>query len=222
MIDEIKKNKITAISSLNEVNLKEIIDVSNIKLPRFFNVKKALKNNYNHEYVKMLNLDINKKMKDLNLKERYLLEFLLKVFNEEIIVLELFINKELKEKIFDIIKKSNKTCVLLLNDLEDLKVADYVYLFKDNKLIEYKEINSEYVKIIGESINKALFPLKNMKIDHFNKDEIEFIYNGNINDLTPYLTKIKIESLEIRDLKLDEIYKYYYKKWYNKKVWKEK
>ena len=212
MIDEIKKNKITAILSLNEVNLKEIIDVSNIKLPRFFNVKKALKNNYNHEYVKMLNLDINKKMKYLNLKERYLLEFLLKVFNEEIIVLELFINKELKEKMFDIIKKSNKTCILLLNDLEDLKVADYVYLFKDNKLIEYKEINSKYVKITGESINKALFPLKNMKIDHFNKDEIEFIYNGNINDLTPYLTKIKIESLKIRDLKLEEIYKYYYKK----------
>ncbi len=210
------ENKITMIVGLNKEEnalfLNEFIkenNLLNVKFSTRSKVKKVLKNNYNHEYVKLLNIDTSKRIRELSRKEEDLVAFLVGIFNDNIIALD---ESVIDEKVIEIIKKSNKTAVIFFSNLDDIEIADSVYLLKDSKLFEYKPIKSKYVRITGEGISKSTFPLKNMKIDYFNSKEIEFVYSGDINELLPYLVEIKITNLEIRDLKLAEIYKYYYKK----------
>ena len=201
------RNKIRYVDKLPELN--------------FLKVKTVLHKNKNHEYVKMLALNVNKRINNLNYNETRKLLFLLSVFTDkEIIILDeplLLVEDSTKAVMIEIIAKLNKTFLISFDKLSEAKnICDRYAIIKDYKVVEIKDNKKEQtflrVSIKAKNIDKSTLPLKNMKINYFDHDEIDFIYKGNVNDLLPYLVDIKMDFLEIHTADLEDLYKYYLKK----------
>ena len=187
----------------------------------FLKVKTFLSKNKNHEFVKRLDLDINKRVSELNYNETRKLLFLLSIFtNKNIIILDeplLLVERNTKKTMLEIISEIDKTFLISFDNLEEARIiCDRYAIVKDYKIIEVKEnkkeINSLNVLIEAKDIDKAILPVKNMKIAYFSHDEIDFIYKGDINELLKYLVDIEIDCLEIRSADLEDLYKYNTKK----------
>lgn len=187
----------------------------------FLKVKTFLSKNKNHEFVKRLDLDINKRVSELNYNETRKLLFLLSIFtNKDIIILDeplLLVERNTKKTMLEIISEIDKTFLISFDNLEEARIiCDRYAIVKDYKIIEVKEnkkeINSLNVLIEAKDIDKAILPVKNMKIAYFSHDEIDFIYKGDINELLKYLVDIEIDRLEIRSADLEDLYKYNTKK----------
>ncbi len=90
-------------------------------------------------------------------------------------------------------------------------------MIKDGKLQfvkSMKEINSENFKIItlvGRNYKKLKLPIKDIVIKKHEKNNITFIYKGNINDLLKLLIEVELENVLIEDPTLDEIFLSYYR-----------
>ena len=186
----------------------------------FLKVKTVLCKNKNHEYVKKIGLNINKRISDLNYNETRKLLFLLSIFtNKEIIILDepmLLVEHDTKKVMLEIIASLNKTILISFDNIAESKIiCDRYAIVKEFKIVEIcknnKDIGLLSCKVKAKNIDKASLPLKNMKIDYFSHNEIEFVYNGDINDLIKCLSNIKIDFLEIKESGLEEIYKYYLK-----------
>ena len=184
---------------------------------QFLKVKTFLRGNSKHEYVKKLDLDINKRIKDLNYTETRKFLFLRAIFTDKkVIILDeplLLIEKSVKKVMLEIIKKLNKTIIITFDNIYEANfICNRYAIVKNHKIIEVKnnDMLSKYlyVKIKAKNIDKASLPLKNMKINFFNHNEIEFLYDGDINDLIKCLVKIEINYLEIKEATLEELSKY--------------
>ncbi len=213
---------ICLIDSENDM-LKQIASSNKIanyveNLPKInFKVKTLLRKNSNHKYVDELNLNINKRIKELNIIEKKKLLFLVSIFTQkEVIILDeplLLLNKKDKSNMINIIRNLNKCVIVKLNNIRDAKLlCDRAVLVKNNKYFDFDlKSNYKWIKIKAENINKVKLPLKNMKIDSFDQNQVEFIYNGEINELFNSVKDIKILDIEIRECELEEIIKIYLK-----------
>ena len=192
------------------------------KLPwyTFIKVKTLLGKNAKQNYVKELDLDVNKRIYDLSYNDTRKLLFLLSIFTDkEIIILDeplLLVENGTKKVMLEIIKKLNKTILVSFDNIREAKLICSRYaIVKNYKIVEVKENkkSNDYlaINIKAKDIDKATLPLKNMKINYFSHDEIDFIYKGDINELVKHLVNIKIDALEIRPAELEDLYKYYYK-----------
>lgn len=193
------------------------------KLPElnFLKVKTYLGKNRNHEYVKKLDLDVNKRIYDLNYNDTRKFMFLRSIFtNKDIIILDeplLLVEDSTKKAMLEIISGINKTFLISFDNLVEAKlICDSYAIIKDYKVVEIKENKKEHniynVVIKASNIDKALLPLKNMKVNYFSNNEIEFAYKGDINELIKCLVDIKVDFLEIKTADLETLYKYYLKK----------
>lgn len=193
------------------------------KLPElnFLKVKTYLGKNKNHEFVKKLDLDINKRISDLNYSETRKFLFLRSIFTDKkIIILDeplLLVENNVKRVMLEIIAGINKTFLISFDNLNEAKlICDYYAIIKDYKVVDIKKNKKEQdvynVIIKAANIDKSSLPLKNMKVNYFSSDEIDFVYKGDINELLKYLVDIKIDFLEIRTADLEDLYKYYLKK----------
>ena len=216
----VDSGRTTMLRKIYERNSSKISYVDKLPWFQLFKVKTVLKKNYNYEYVKRLDLNVNKRINDLNYNETRKLLFLMSVFtNKEIIILDeplLLVEDGTKKVMMEIIKELKKTILISFDKIKEAKMICNRYaIIKNFKIVEVKEVNEnkDYlaISIKAKNIDKASLPLKNMKISYFSHDEIEFIYKGNINDLLKYLVDIKIDLLEIKTSELEDLYKYYYK-----------
>ena len=216
----VDSGRTTMLRRIYEKNSSKINYVDELPWCHLFKVKTVLKKNYNHKYVKKLDLDINKRIRDLNYNETRKLLFLMSIFTKkDIIILDeplLLVESDTKKVMMEIIKELAKTILISFDKIREAKlICNRYIIIKNYKIVELKNVKESKdllaITIKAKNIDKASLPLKNMKINYFSHDEIEFIYKGNINDLLKCLVDIKIESLEIKTSELEDLYKYYYK-----------
>lgn len=190
------------------------------KMPKFnFKVKTVLKKNFDHKYVRKLNLNIEKRISQLNYTETRKLLFLLSIFTKkEVIILDdplLLIDQDTKKEMIGIIKELGKTVIISLDNTTEAEVVcNRFAIIKEYRVVEVTSNDDDFkftvVTIEAKDIDKKKLPLKEMKIKNFNHDMMEFIYKGDINNLLKYLVDIEIKSLQIRESNLEELYKYYF------------
>ncbi len=221
LVGLVDSGRTTILKNIYKKNKSMIRYVDQLPELNFLKVKTYLCKNKNHAYVKKLDLNVNKRISDLNYNDTRKFLFLLSIFTDKpIIILDeplLLVEDSTKEAMLEIISKIDKTFLISFDNLSEAKlVCDQYAIIKEYKVVDIqknkKDQNMHHVIIKGDDVNKALLPLKDMKVGNFDSNEIEFIYKGDINELLKYLVDIKIKSLEIRSVDLEDLYKYYIKK----------
>ena len=216
----VDSGRTTILKKIYKANKSRINYVDELPELTFLKVKTFLGKNKNHEYVKKLDLDINKRINDLNYNETRKFLFLRSIFTtKEIIILDeplLLVENSTKKVMLEIIKEIKKTFLISFDNLTEAKIiCDRYAIIKDYKIAQIiknkKEQDTLNVLLKAPNIDKASLPLKDMKINHFTHDEIEFIYKGDINKLLKYLVDINISFLEVKSATLEDLYKYYLK-----------
>ncbi len=221
LVGLVDSGRTTMLKNIYKKNKSSIRYVDELPELNFLKVKTYLCKKRDHEYVKKLDLNINKRICDLNYNETRKFLFLLSVFTDKpVIILDeplLLVEDSTKQAMLQIISKMDKTFLISFDNLAEAKlICDQYAIIKDYKVIDVqknkKDQNMHHVIITGDDVNKGLLPLKDMKVGKFNSKEVEFIYKGDINELLKYLVDIKIKTLEIRSVDLEDLYKYYIKK----------
>ncbi len=173
------------------------------------------------ELVKLLDIDITKKIKELsfgNLKKVGIVNALM--HEPKLLILDEPTSglDPLKQKIFYNLLKEEKnkgtTIFFSSHNLEEVKkVCDKIAFIKDGKIILNKsidELNKDNYLIVTICSND----IKKMKFnDILEKDDnyIKFIYKKSINHLIQELSKYNIEKLNIEKPTLEDIFITYYK-----------
>ncbi len=194
---------------------------------------------YNNKYfnnglkiAKRLALDTNKIINELSFGNLKKLGIVLALMhNPQFIILDeptSGLDPLMQNEFFDILeeeKEKGKTIFFSSHNLPEIKkICDRVAIIKDGKIVDTISIkdltNYDFciVTIKAPNIKKVNLPLKNMQVRTMAKDEINFIYKGNINDLISILKDIKLDKLLIEESTIEDIFLHYYKEDYNDKV----
>ena len=177
-----------------------------------------------NELVKLLKIDINKKIGDLSLGNQKKVGIVLALMHEpKILILDeptSGLDPIMQNTFHDILKKEKEkgTTILysshILNEVSN--ICDRVGFIKDGKIIKEDTINNikrdnyTYLKIKSEEIDKIKKEL-NLKVYKENEKEIIFINNLKPNDLIKKLSKYDIDYLTIEEISLEDLFINYYK-----------
>ena len=176
------------------------------------------------ELVKLLKIDINKKIEDLSLGNLKKVGIVLALMHEpEILILDEPTSglDPIMQNIFHelLLKEKEKGTTILYSShvlSEVSNICDKVGFIKDGKIIKEDSIenirkeNYTYLKIISKDINKIKKDLK-LKIYKESNNEIVFINNMDFNTLINKLSKYNIEHLLIEEIPLEDLFMNYYK-----------
>lgn len=176
------------------------------------------------ELVKLLKIDINKKIEDLSLGNLKKVGIVLALMHEpEILILDEPTSglDPIMQNIFHelLLKEKEKGTTILYSShvlSEVSNICDKVGFIKDGKIIKEDSIESirkenyTYLKIISKDINKIKKDLK-LKIYKESNNEIVFINNMDFNTLISKLSKYNIEHLLIEEIPLEDLFMNYYK-----------
>ena len=177
-----------------------------------------------NELVKLLKIDLNKKIEDLSLGNLKKVGIVLALMHSpEIIILDEptsgldpimqkeFHNLLLKEK------EKGTTIIYSSHVLNEVSnICDRVGLIKDGKIIKedtmenIKKDNFTYLKIVSPDINKIKKEL-DLKVYKEENNETIFMNNLKPNELLPKLNKYKIDHLLIEEVPLEDLFINYYK-----------
>ena len=181
-------------------------------------------NKRKNELVKLLKIDLNKKIEDLSLGNLKKVGIVLALMHSpEIIILDEptsgldpimqkeFHNLLLKEK------EKGTTIIYSSHVLNEVSnICDRVGLIKDGKIIKedtmenIKKENFTYLKIVSPDINKIKKEL-DLKVYKEENNETIFMNNLKPNELLPKLNKYKIDHLLIEEVPLEDLFINYYK-----------
>ena len=177
-----------------------------------------------NELVKLLKIDINKRIGDLSLGNQKKVGIVLALMHEpKILILDeptSGLDPIMQNTFHDILKKEKEkgTTILysshILNEVSN--ICDRVGFIKDGKIIKEDTINNikrdnyTYLKIKSEEIDKIKKEL-NLKVYKENEKEIIFINNLKPNDLIKKLSKYDIDYLTIEEISLEDLFINYYK-----------
>ncbi len=202
------------INLYENMKVKEIINYNN----NFYKkdcVTKAL------EFSKKLDLNINKKIKELSMGNLKKIGIVLSLMHEpDLIILDEPTNgldPLIQEKFIEIIKEEKKRGAAILfstHILSDVnKVCDRVILIKKGNIIEElaieKEGKQEVIIKSKKDVNHIKRELKNEKLN-IKDNVINFEYDGDINKLLKILNKYTLDSLIIENkLFEDKLIEYY-------------
>ena len=219
--DENIKKKIGYLPS--EINL-----YGDMTVKELFNYHKLFYNaNFDKrkkELVKLLKIDINKKIEDLSLGNLKKVGIVLALMHEpEILILDEPTSglDPIMQNVFHelLLKEKEKGTTILYSShilSEVSNICDRVGFIKEGKIIKEDSIenirkeNYTYLKIISKDINKIKKDLK-LKIYKESNNEIVFINNMNFNTLISKLSKYDIEHLLIEEIPLEDLFMNYYK-----------
>ena len=176
------------------------------------------------ELVKLLKIDVNKKIEDLSLGNLKKVGIVLALMHEpEILILDEPTSglDPIMQNIFHelLLKEKEKGTTILYSShvlSEVSNICDKVGFIKDGKIIKEDSIESirkenyTYLKIISKDINKIKKDLK-LKIYKESNNEIVFINNMDFNTLINKLSKYNIEHLLIEEIPLEDLFMNYYK-----------
>ena len=176
------------------------------------------------ELVKLLKIDINKKIEDLSLGNLKKVGIVLALMHEpQVLILDEPTSglDPIMQNIFHelLLKEKEKGTTILYSShvlSEVSNICDRVGFIKDGKIIKEDSIESirkenyTYLKIISKDINKIKKDLK-LKIYKESNNEIVFINNMDFNTLINKLSKYNIEHLLIEEIPLEDLFMNYYK-----------
>lgn len=201
----------------SDVRVKEIINYAK----SFF---KGISDEYIAKLCNELDINVDKKIGELSLGNKKKVAIIQAIIsNPKVIILDEPTNgldPLIQQKLFKILleeKNKGKTIFLSSHNLSEVeKFCDRVAVIKEGKIIDVLDL-SMLDRNIGKKISLKAENFDIKKIDGISQKvelqngEVEFIFNGDINDLILVLSKVNIEKLSIEDIKLEESFFHYYK-----------
>lgn len=177
------------------------------------------------ELSNIMNLDLNKKIEDLsfgNKKKVGIVQGLL--HSPKLIILDeptSGLDPLMQQTFFELLEEENKKGVTIfmsshiLNEVQ--RLCGRIAIIKNGKIVKTEKISelqgNNYKKIKLETISplpNELVSSSNITNLSENKNNYNFIYNGDINFLISQLSKIKIKNVVIDEPDLEEIFMHYY------------
>lgn len=178
------------------------------------------------DLAEILELDLNKKIDDLsfgNKKKVGIVQGLL--HSPDLIILDeptSGLDPLMQQKFFDLLFEENKRGATILMSSHILsevqRLCNRVAIIKDGKIIrvnkisDLKEESYKRIKLHTEQeadIEALSLPgVTDLKV---NKDEADFIYKGDINEIIKRISGIRLLNLTIVEPDLEEIFMHYYK-----------
>lgn len=215
------KEKIGYVPS--EINYYEDVKVKDI-LEYSCSFYKNIDNLYKNRIVEILDLDMDKKIRELSLgnKKKVAIAQCL-VYNPELIILDeptSGLDPLLQKKLFDLLmegKKSGKTILLSSHNLNEVEhLCDRVAIIKEGKIIDVLELDKEKEKFglvveLESDIKIDKLEAISEKILEKKGKYFKFIFKSDINILIKEISKYNINSLEIREQTLEDTFIEYYK-----------
>ena len=176
------------------------------------------------ELVKLLKIDLNKKIEDLSLGNLKKVGIVLALMHEpKILILDeptSGLDPIMQNVFHDLLLKEKEkgTTILysshILNEVSN--ICDRVGLIKDGKIIKedkmdnIKKDNYTYLRISSKEIEKIKKEIK-LKIYKETDNEVIFINNLKSNELITRLSKYNIDNLLIEEVPLEDLFINYYK-----------
>lgn len=108
-------------------------------------------------------------------------------------------------------RKRGSTILMTSDNIEDAKkYCNKISIIKDGEILISNSVQN-LSKIIGQRVSikgiNTIPPLKGISDPYVFENTITFLYRGNTHDLINYLSRFPIESLNIDEPEIDEIYK---------------
>ena len=186
----VDSGRTTMLRKIYERNSSKISYVDKLPWFQLFKVKTVLKKNYNYEYVKRLDLNVNKRINDLNYNETRKLLFLMSVFtNKEIIILDeplLLVEDGTKKVMMEIIKELKKTILISFDKIKEAKMICNRYaIIKNFKIVEVKEVNEnkDYLAISIKAKKGFIYPTDYLYAN--DNENNNWLNTGKLRTITP-------------------------------------
>lgn len=177
------------------------------------------------ELVDIMELDINKRIRDLSLGNKKKVGIVQGLMHEpRLIILDeptSGLDPLMQQRFFDLIMEENKkgTTVLfsshILNEVQ--KLSTRVGIVKEGRLIKLEDMTTlrekNYKRVMLESttpIDENYFHINGTKDFKTVGEKLSFLYSGDINQLTHKLSNLDIHNLLIEDPDLEDIFMHYY------------
>lgn len=178
-----------------------------------------------NELASLLELDLDRKIEDLsygNRKKVGIIQALL--HSPKLIILDeptSGLDPFIQQKFFDLLRKEKEkgTTIFFSSHVlsEVQKICDKVAIIKDGGIVEAREIKllhkENYKHFVIETIEELNFNhLKELDIKNFHhkKNTVDFMYNGNLNNIMSLIATFDIKNITITDPSLEEIFMHYY------------
>lgn len=192
------------------------------QLQYFASIRHASEEKIN-ELAEKLDLDLNRKIKDLSFGNRKKVGIIAALMHSpQILILDeptSGLDPLIQQQFFMLLEETKKqgTAILLsshvLNEVE--KICDRVALIKDGVILFSESLENikknKYKKVFISPIIDD-FNLEGLSYLNRNSKEIIYSYYGDINLLIEKLSYYRLNSLKIEDLELEEIFMHYYKR----------
>lgn len=180
-----------------------------------------------NELVELMELDVNKKIRDLSLGNKKKVGIVQGLMHEpRLIILDeptSGLDPLMQQRFFDLILEENKkgSTVLfsshILNEVQ--KLSHRVGIVKDGYLIKLEDMNTlgekTYKRVMIESstpIDQSYLQINGTKNFELDGDRLSFLYSGDINLLTEKIANLSISDLLIDDPDLEDIFMHYYER----------
>lgn len=201
------------VSLYKEMLVKDILKYSNSFYKKDYtkNIKRL---------VKILEIDTNKKIEDLSFGNLKKVGIVLAMMHEpQLLILDeptSGLDPLKQEAFFELLeeeKEKGTTIFFSSHNLNEVKrICDRVGIIKNGKLVKIESVenlihnNFIVISIKGE--------IENLDFDNIivkDKNDIKFIYKGDVNELISNLSKVKLDSLIIEEPSLEDIFMHYYR-----------
>lgn len=125
----------------------------------------------------------------------------------------------MQKKFFDLIKQENKkgTTILFSSHIlsEVQNVCDRVAIIKEGKIVQVEKISAlrenSYKKVYLEgNIKQLILDLPGISNVQQDENTLEFLFQGNINALTKWISSLELRNCQIIEPDLEEIFMHYY------------
>ncbi len=189
---------------------------------RFYGVNDSKRLN---ELADDLDLKTNLKIRDLSLGNKKKVSLIQALLHKpELLILDeptSGLDPLIQSKVFELFKKENERgCTIffsshVLNDVQ--KICSRVAIIQKGSIIQLESIDAlrkKMLKKISVSFteNQSDIKLDLPAIVDFKRvnNHMNFLFNGDMNDLISYLANLKIENISIEEPTLEEIFLHYY------------
>lgn len=212
------KNKIgylpSEIEIYEDMKVKDFIEY-NASFYDFDCMKKA------SELIRELELDTNKKIKELSLGNLKKVGIVVALMHEpELIILDEAtsgLDPLIQDKFHKIIRKEKElghTIFLSSHNLKEVSgLCDDIALIKNGRIVKIKDITKLYnhkIITIEGNISKIKSKLKGEILDE-GKNKVVFSFDGDINKLIKELGSVSLDNLLIENPELEDVFLFYYK-----------
>jgi len=174
-----------------------------------------------------MDLDLNKKIDDLSFGNKKKVGIVQGLLHEpKLIILDeptSGLDPLMQQKFFDLLEEENKkgaTILLSSHILSEVqRLCNRVAIIKEGKIIKLEKISTlkenNYKKFKIEALSKPdknyfnISGVNNLKVKG---NIVEFMFKGNINNITKKIADIEIANIWVEEPDLEEIFMHYYSK----------